>query len=225
MSSAAGAYLFLLGLACGLALLTATSYRRVSPPWLRWLLMLSGVFVMSLYAVLAVSATTHTQELLILANCWFASYLGLTLPSVFAVDQLLRHPAMTPKKLLAWYSPFLVVYVLALLAGNFNPLLAWGFRQGLSLAAGCLVFLLLLEGVFVIGFVSASAYFMRKVHSRPIRLALLGLIVGQSYLGVNCLLFAFTPAWYAQRFLYSHIVMLLALWHAYETSARLQQST
>jgi len=224
----AGGYLFLLGLACGVALLTITSYRRVSPWWLRWLLFACGVFVISLYAALAVSLATRTptQSLLfaeIFTSCWFfAGYLALALPSIFAIDQLLRHPSMTPKKLLGWLSPFLAVYILVLLFRNVTPPSPVGTGNSVApVVVGWYRSLLLIHSFFVISFVSASVFFMRKVPSPPIRLALLGLVVGQSYLGVDGLRFVFGPD-DLQPFLYSHLVMLLALWHAYETSAKLQ---
>jgi len=225
MPSAVGVYLFLLGLACGIALLTTTSYRHVSPPWLRWLLLASGVFVMSRYVTMALFATAEApRSFLALRPCWFATSVGLTLPSVFALDQLVRHPAMTSKKLLVWFSPFLVVYGLILLFANvtMEPDRVAGWMP--RLAAEWRLLLSLTQGAFVIGFIGMSLMLMRKIPSTPIRLALLGLAAGQAYLGLDGLLLAL-GRWYVRPFLYSEILTLLALWHAYETSARLQQST
>ncbi|MBI4003930.1 MAG: hypothetical protein HY353_02815 [Candidatus Omnitrophica bacterium] len=222
MPSAGGVYLFFLGLACGIALLTATSYRRVSPRWLRWLLIVSGVFVMSRYATMALfTATEAPRHFLALRPCWFATSIGLTLPSVFALDQLLRHPAMTPRKLLIWFSPFLAVYGLVLLFAGVtlvpDRLVGWALHLG----SGWQVLLSLTQGVFVIGFIGISVMLMRKIPAAPIRLALLGLAAGQAYLGLDGLLQAL-GRWYFRPFLYSEMLMLLALWHAYETSAKLQ---
>ena len=112
-------YLFLLGLASGVTLLTISAYRRVSPGWLKWMLVACGALVISRYATMALFASAETPEhVWRVRHCWFASYLGLTLPSVFAIDQLLRHPAMTPKKLLGWFSPFLLAYGALILAAG-----------------------------------------------------------------------------------------------------------
>jgi len=225
MPSAAGVYLFLLGLACGVAVLTTTSYRRVSPRWLRWLLFASGAFVMSRYVTMALfTATDAPRYFLALRPCWFATSVGLTFPSVFALDQLLRHPVMTPKKLLLWFSPFLAVYGIVLMFADVtlgpDRLVGWALHLG----AGWQLLLSLAQGLFVVGFIGISVMLMRKIPSASIRLALLGLVAGQAYLGLDGVLLSL-GRWYVRPFLYSEMLMLLALWHAYETSARLQQST
>ena len=188
MPSPADAVLnFQVGLAAGLSLLTLTSYRRVSPAWLHRLLMAGALFVFSRYVAMAVCATTSSPEgpRILRHVGWLALLLGFILPSVFAIDQLLRHPAMTPKKLLVRSSfPFLVAWSTA------TPFqwLRWIY-----------------QGMFVLAFVVICALLMRKIPSQPIRLALLGLAVGQS-----CLAFGG---------LYGEMAMLLALWYAYETAA------
>ena len=222
MPPAVGAHLFLLGLACGIALLTATSYRRVSPPWLRWLLLASGLFVMSRYVTMALfTANDAPRYFSALRPCWFATSVGLTLPSIFAIDQLVRHPAMTPKKLLVWFSPFLAVYGLLLLFADvtMEPDRVAGWMPRLT--SGWRLLLSVTQGAFVLGFIGISLMLMRKIPSTPIRLALLGLAAAHAYLGVDGLLLAL-GRWYVRPFLYSEILTLLALWHAYETSARLQ---
>lgn len=222
MPSAAGAYLFLLGLACGVALLTLTSYRRVSPPWLRWLLFASGVFVMSRYVTMALFTSTEApRHFLGLRACWFGTAVGLTFPTVVAVDQLVRHPAMTPKKLLLWFSPFLIVYGLVLLFADVtvspDRMIGWTLHLG----SGWQTLLSVTQGIFGLGFIGASLMLMRKIPSRPIRLALFGMALGYGYLGLDGLLVAL-GRWYFRPFLYSEMLTLLALWHAYETSAKLQ---
>ena len=223
MPSLGAFYLFLLGFAAGVALLTTTSYRRVSPRWLRWLLMISGLLVMSRYVTLALfTATDAPRYFSALRPCWFATSFGLTFPSACALDQLLRHPAMTPKKLLVWFSPFLAVYGLMLLFAGVtlapDRLMGWTLHLG----TGWQILLATTQGAFVLGFIGISLMLMSKIPSTTIRLALLGLAAGQAYLGLDGLLLAL-GRWYFRPFLYSEMLMLLALWHAFETSARLQQ--
>ena len=191
MPSPAGASLFLLGLASGLSLLTLTAYRRVSPAWLKRLLAVGALCLFSRYVAMAAFATAASPERIRILHRvgWFAILLGLILPSVFAIDQLLRHPAMTPKKLLVRCSPFLAAFSTA------APFPWWRWILHVS---------------FALAFAAFCALLIRKIPSRPIRLALLGLVIGQCALALGGL--------------YAEMAMLLALWYAYETSASLQTS-
>ena len=217
-------YLFLLGLSAGMALLTITSYRRVSPAWLKWVLIAAGIFVISRYVTMALFTSEDApQRFWALRRCWFATSLSLPLASIFAVDQLVRHPAMTPKKLLCWYTPFLVAYGAVILFGTLTPtpdrFVGWtpqltvGWRQVLALT----------HGVFVVGFVGVGILLIRKLPVRSARCALLGLIAAVLLLALDGIFIAL-GSWYFRPYLYSEIIMLLALWHAFETAAALQQS-
>lgn len=213
-------YLFLLGLASGLALLTATAYRHVSPRWLRWLLMATGVFVVSRYvAMAAFTASDAPQRFWALRHCWFATSLGLTLSSVFAVDQLIRHPAITPTKLLRYFSPFLIAYAAVILFGTYEPT-PDGFVGGWvpRLSPGWQRLLSVTHGTFVLGFVGLCLLVIRKFPSRAVRLAVLGLVVAHLYLAADGVLLALGRS-YFRPYLYSEMVALLALWHAYERAA------
>ena len=218
----AGAYLFLLGLASGLALLTLSAYRRVSPRWLRSLLFALGLLVIGRYLTLALFTQPDApQRFWPLRHLWFGTSVGLTIPSVFAVDQLIRHPAMTPKKLLQWFSPFLAVYgavmLLAPLRPAFDPVAGWSLR----LSGGWQALLSAVQGVFVVGFVGACALFFKKIPSAPIRVSLVWLAAAQVSLALDGLIPA-VGGWYVRPSLYSEMLALLAIWHAYETSGRLQ---
>ena len=209
------AYLFCLGLACGLALLTLTAYRRVSPPWLKWLLIGLGLFVMSRYVTLALfTQAKAVQQFWALRHCWLATSVGITLPSVIAVDQLVRHPAMTPKRLLMWFAPFLIVYVAVIAAGHFTPMPDPVIGWALKLSPTWQSLLSIVQGIFVVAFVSGCLLLIRKLPSRPIRLALAGLIAAHLYLAVDGLLLAL-GGWYFRPFLFSEMLTLLALWHAF----------
>ena len=188
MPSLGAFYLFLLGFAAGVALLTTTSYRRVSPRWLRWLLMISGLLVMSRYAI-----STH----------WILGAVGLTLPAFFAIDQLLKHPAMTPIKLLRWYAPFAALYGLVMLWGN---------------PAAIPTLSALVTGLFSASLLIAGLLVLRRVPAGTVRTALLFLIVAYLCLAIDAVRMGSHPG-----FVYSELLVLLALWHAFEISARLQQ--
>ncbi len=72
-----GLYLFLLGLAMGISLLTITSYRHVSPRWLKWLLIASGLFVISRYVTMALFTSPQAaQSVWPLRHCWYATSVG-----------------------------------------------------------------------------------------------------------------------------------------------------
>ena len=223
MAQAAGAYLFLLGLASGIAALTISAFQRVSPPWLKGLLAASGLFVISRYVALALFATAESPDRVwAWRHCWFATSLALPLQSAFAVDQLLRHPAMSPKKLLAWLAPFLIAYSAVILFAGVTPapdrVVGWSLRlepwwQRLLSAT---------HGLFVMGFLGAALLLMRKVPSRPIRVALLGLALGIGALALDGVLLAL-GGWYFRPYLYSEMLALFAIWHAFETGAALQR--
>lgn len=222
MVTAPGLYVFLLGLASGLALLAMSAYRRVSPPWLRWLLLGSGVLMLGRYATLALYTTVDAPERLPAwaLHGWFLSSIGLTLPAVMAVDQLLRHPGMSPKQLLTWYAPFAVLYAAVILFGPAAPepdrVVGWT----LVLAPGWRELLSVVQAIFVIVYVGSCTLLLRKIPSAPIRLALLALALAFVYLAVDGVL-VMLGRWYFRPFLFSEMAALLALWHAYETSRAL----
>ena len=219
---AAGGYLFCLGLASGLAVLSLTGYRGVSPVWLKRLLIAAGLGVVSRYVTMALFTVEDApQRFWALRHCWFATSVGLTLPGVFAIDQLLRHPALSPKTLLRWFSPFLAAYGALILFGYVTPERAPFGGWTLHLSGGWRVLVSVTQGSFILGFVVTAAGLMRKIPSQPIRLALLGLILGYSWLGLDGLLVTM-GRWYVRPFLFSEMLTLVAIWYAYETSAELQ---
>ena len=173
------------GWAGGLAVMTLASYRRVWPYWLRGLLFISGLGLIM-------------RDLGFAPSSWLLTTLGLTLPSVFAVDQLIRHPAMTPTALLRWCLPWFALSVVVSLAG-------W---EMIGAA---------MQLLFALGFAGVSLLFIRKISSLAIRMALAGLMAGH-------LLYGMTALAHPWPRLYAETLLLLALWHAYETSARLQQA-
>ena len=187
------ANLFFLGLASGLAILTLTAYRRLSPRWLRWLLNVTGLLMLGRYLLVAFLMGDE------LSPAWFANGIGLTLPGVFAVDQLVRHPAMTPKKLLRWYAPFLIASVVSLV----SPMWRWASPA--------------LLGVFVLAFLWICGQLWRKLPESRIRRALLGLCVAYLAVALTSLLLAFGH-WHLRGLLWSEMFALLAVWYAFETS-------
>ena len=224
MPSWAGVFVFLYGLTSGIAILTITSYRHVSPWWLKGLLIASGLLVISRYLTLALFTIPDApQRFWTWRHCWFGTSLGLTFPSVVALDQLLRHPAMTPQKLLARYAPFGAVYIAVMLfapvASSPDRLAGWtlhltpGWRWGLEAT----------QTGFVLGFLGLGALLIRQVPVRPIRIAIGGLMLAQAALGMDGLLVSL-GVWYPRPFLFSELLALLALWHAFETGAALQRA-
>ena len=197
METLAGFRLFVLGFSAGLTMLTMSAYRRVSPPWLRRLLFGSGLLVLGRYCAMAAqSPPPHYHDgLERIADA--GSLIGLTLPGVFAIDQLLRHPALSPKTLLRWYAPF------AILVSAWLVLRTKGY-------AGDLV--LVIQGLSAAGIAGACLLVMRRFPVPAARRALLGLVLG--YLGWGMVHLLPLPL-----FLFAELPILLALWHAYETSA------
>lgn len=225
MGGLPSAYLFLLGLASGLTLLSLTAYRRMSPRWLKWLLVVTGCFTLSRYVTMALFASSpDPQRVWFLRPCYFATSIGLPLPSVLAIDQLLRHPAMSPKKLLRWCSPFLIASLAAIFLSASAPVPDRVLGWTPHLSSGWRWWFACIHGGFFLAFVGMILAIWPKVPWPRVRLALLGLLLGHSALGLDGLLRLF-GAWYFRPFLYSEMLTLLAIWYAYETSVELQQAS
>lgn len=219
MASSGGAYLFLLGLATGITLLTLTAFRRISPAWLKALLIACGALTISRYATMALfSSAERAARFWFLRPCWYATSIGLGLPSVMAIDQLLRHPALSPKKLLVWMSPFLVIDALVMAFGS-SEIPAQAGR--VSLRGGWQPLFAATQAVFLIAFLGICLSLIQKIASRPIRLALAGLAAAHAYLGIDGVLLVL-GRWYFHPFLFSEMLTLVAIWYAYETSQNLQ---
>lgn len=160
--------MFLLGLATGLAIMTMTAYRRVSPRWLRVLLIVSGLLLLDRYAMLAYFEVDERG-----LRWWrLVSGVGLTLPGVFAVDQLVRHPAITPKTLLRWYSSWAIAYGVVLLT-------PWW--QGVTSVW---------IGLFTLVLLWICGLIIRKLPDRRLRAALAGLCLAYLLMSVSDWLFA-----------------------------------
>lgn len=214
----AALYVLLLGLALGLTLLAATAYLRIGPVWLRGLLMLSAAWLACRYlAMFLFAVSPNPHEVWLWRYAWFGSAVGLTFPAAVAVDQLVRHPAMTPKKLLRWYAPFFLGYVLIIALGRFTltadpvvgaapKLVGWG-RWAIGVV----------QSAYVLGLAFICFQLMRKLPSKPIRLALGGLLLAFAYLAVDGALLA-AGQWYFRPFLYSELLTLAAIWFALETA-------
>ena len=220
-----GARVFLLGLAAGLAVLAASSYRRVSPSWLRRLLMSLGAFVCLRYVAVALFAdAADPRQVWLWRHAWFATSVGLTLPSIVALDQLLRHPAMTPGKLLRAFAPFLLAYAAVILFGACeavpDPVAGWT----LKLAPAWRIVVSVTQSAFVLGFTGVAGFVIWKFPLMPVRIALGLLLLAHWWLAADGVLLAM-GRWYPWPFLYSEMATLLALTFAFETAASLQQSS
>ena len=222
MTPRASGYLFLLGLACGLAILPLTAYARLTPRWLRWLLIAAGSLVVGRYVALAgLALAEEPSRVWGLHRLWFGSLVGLTLPAVFAVDALIRHPAMTPKKLLRRFSPFLAAYAALILAGGSDPVPDRIAGWAVSLSPGWRLFAAIVQGLFIASFIAVCLLLARKLPVPAIQTALLVLTAAYLYLGVDGVIVAF-GGWYDRPFLYSEMAASLALWYAFQTAASLQ---
>ena len=220
----AALYFFLLGLSTGLVVLTLSACRRVSPVWLRTLLVLTGLFIASRYVAMALfAAADDPQRVWGWRHSWFATSLGLPLTAAVAVDQLIRHPAMTPMKLLRWLAPFLAVYAVVIIAA---PVTAAPDRVAgwtLHLTPGWQRLLGLTHLLFTASFLTVSVLLMRKMPSAPIRIALGGLAAGFVLLAVDGVLSAL-GLWYFRPYLFSELLTLFAIWHAYDTASSLSSA-
>ena len=218
------AYCFLLGLSTGATILTITSYRRVSPAWLKWLLMGSGMLLITHYLTLALLTTpAPLHDTWPLRFVWHTMSMTLLFPGVMAIDQLLRHPAMSPKTLLTWLAPVLtadaVIGSLARLTVTPNPAGGWIS----SLDSGSMLLGTLLHEAVLVTAIAACLLLIRKPLPRLMRQALAGLAGGFAVFGIMLALFA-ARQWLQIPLLLSEVLLLLALWYAYETGAELQRT-
>ena len=202
----AALHILLLGLALGLTLLVAIAYLRLGPAWLRWLLLLSAGWLAGRYlAMFLFAVSPNPQDVWAWRYAWFGSAVGLTLPAAVAVDQLVRHPAMTPKKLLQWYAPFFLGYVAVIALGRFalmpDPVVGAAPR----LIGWARWVIGAVQSAYVLGLSFICLQLMRKLPSKPIRLALAGLLLAFAYLAID-------------GRIGSELLALLAIWFALETA-------
>lgn len=200
---------FLLGLTSGLAVLTLTAYRRVSPTWLKGLLIAVGGLIISSYFIQAADISLHERIDRLLMGL---HVIGLTLPCVFAIDQLIRHPAITPKKLLQWYSPFaLLCLMVGFVVSNPDNLFA-----AINSSVTVWLWLMVLHGLFIIGLVTVCVLLFRKIPSPSIRTALSGVTLGQ----IAVALTAFAALWRLPDWslFIAESIAWVTLWYAYDTS-------
>ena len=212
----AGWYLFLLGAALGMTTLLVTAYATVSPRWLRWLLFASAALVAGRYLAMAAFAVGHGELGWVARRAWLGSSVGLTFPGAVALDQLIRHPLMTPKKLLKALSPFLVAYAAVMLAGQFELALDPHVGAYPRLIGWARPVIIVTQSCFVLGFAWLGLTAIQKLPMPRIRPAILGLMAAYSYLGVDGLLVT-VGHWYFRPFLFSEMVTMAALWYAYHT--------
>jgi hypothetical protein len=216
---ALGWYLVLLGFAAGMAVLCLTAYSRVGPSWLRWSLLACGALAIGRYAAMASFASGDPSPawLPILSRAWLGTSIGLTWPTVVAVDQLVRHPAMTPQKLVRSYAPFLALYLIVLLFGRFGLVPDPIARQAPELMGWARAVLSLTQAVFVGLVLWFGLLLARKIPSAWIRAALAGLLLAHAYLAVDGAILA-GGGWYFRPFLFSELLALAALWFAFDTA-------
>lgn len=216
-----GNYLFLLGLACGVTFLPVSAYLRVSPQRVRWLLVMSGILIVTRYVALANAAMDRSASLESAARFWFGSMAGFTLPSVFAVDALIRHPAMTPKKLLRGFSPFLAAYAaLFFLAQGAEVTRPDG--TAFALNPFWRMVAVAVQAVFALGFVGLCLLLIQKIPVPSVRGALFLLVIVHAYLGVVSALIAIRGWELLSPFVLPEMFTLVAIWYAFQTAARLQ---
>ena len=214
------AYFFLLGLSSGLALLMMTAFRRITPGWLRGLLLASGSFVISRYLAMATFANAARPDAVWPWHyCWFATSLAIPLQTAFAMDQLIRHPGMTAKTVLLRFSPWLAAYAAIILFGRMEAAPDRVVGWSVHLAPGWQWLLAAAHATFVLAVVSLVAMVARRLPSPPIRLALWGLAASQLLLALDGIL-AWLGHWSFHPSLYSEAFALVALWYAYDTASR-----
>lgn len=190
---------FFFGLGVGLILLLSSALRAVSPRWLR-------LFLIGCLLPQAAGYLFHIPHLFMPASA------GLLLCSIFAVDQLIRHPAMSAKKLLVWCSPVLVFTAATCLA-------LWLAAQWISPWWQAR----LTESVVVLGgagFIGWVCLLLAKVPSAAMRRALIMLAAAHALQAGAVFFFAWTTGRLVT--LHADLALLLALWHAYDTACGLQ---
>ncbi|MBI4597675.1 MAG: hypothetical protein HY737_04645 [Candidatus Omnitrophica bacterium] len=196
--------IYLVGLASGVVLLPITSFRRLSPLWLKLLLVAAGCLLIIRYLMLGLPDPVAPPM-----GRWSAPFvrltgaIGVTLPGIFAMDQLIRHPAMTPQKLLRWCAPLIALDLVT----------CW--RIPLAM---------LVQGAVGLGLASACAMLGGKIPVPSIRkpLAILGLAYGM-WAAAN-LLIGLATAIPLRWMLLAELNLMLAVWHAFDMSATPQNS-
>ena len=201
MSSTVGAWNpFFLGLAAGLSAFLVSEYLALSPRWFRWVVTLSSLGVISRHVLLAMIAIAPPATLgwgARLIDAWAS--VGLTLPCAVAIDQMVRHPAMTPKKVLTAYAPVAAALLVTFITGGNRALLA------------------VIHGAFALAAVWFGALLIRKLPGTSVRLALAGLAAAQVVLAGRQLAAVFA-ALDLRLGLGTDLLVLGSIWAALKTA-------
>ncbi len=202
--------LYLTGFASGTVLLALSGYRQASPSWLKWLLWATGAFLLTRYFMTILALQSFPEVFFQIHHYrWAVATTCLGIPGLFVIDQMLRHPAMSPEKFARIALPVIVLQALCVVLSDFVPWIMW-------LSFG-------IYQLTALGLVGFCLRLMFQVPNALMKRALAALIFGFGCLAVEGLI-SLQGNPFAAPGLLSEIITLIALWYAYEASATLRQT-
>lgn len=202
--------IYLTGIASGTVLLAMSAYRHASPVWLKWLLWITGLFLILRYTLTVLfleSGSLHFFQLQ--SYRWAVATACLCVPALFVIDQMLRHPAMSPEKFARIALPAILIQALCVLFGDQFAFLGWVSFGVFQLFALALV-------VFCIRLWPQIPNTLLK-RALSILIAALAFLAGESIMSLM-------GSTLSASGVLAEILMLAALWHTYETSFTLRQT-
>ena len=191
---------YMLGLVTGTALFPVWTFGRVSPSWMRGLILGCQLVIAAHYCLLGQMPPAGPDDLQWFRPVWLAQGAQVIVSAV-VLDQLIRHPAMSPRRLLLAAGPFAAVPVLAAIIGP-GAWTAWGTEGALT--------------AFHLLYAAVGGFLLLKIRMRRLQ----GMLA--------LLLIAHLAFWASQSRLvpwrssaWADVVLYCSLAFAYQTSAAL----
>ena len=151
-------------------------------------------------------------------SVWCVHLVALTWPAVVAADQLIRHPAVTPRALVRWYVPMAMAGLGVIVLGQIGLVPESGVGMRLALLGAWARAAGLLLGSFSIILIVVGGMVWRRLLPGPVKTSLSALLAAYALVGLEGVVQLVRPS--PAPWLWPEMIAFLALWNAFQTAQR-----